>query len=515
MNRLRHIHLPESAPHQPPISFARAIDKFYSQLFQEGRPGLLGGKDVENKLACPPPAVLSFTPDPVYVKRNAEKNYKDRQSSSKPLRLTWPRLPGSLPPLSNIGGESPAFKKKMALVPGFRFQRDPFDHTYHPQVIQPSQKFMPRYLGPGRLVLWPIMDMNGLSTIGTKSDLVQEHSALLADVTMAMLKREFGLETFIDRGLSSLTVRSGAEIAAIWPRVLQGVSSCGVSINIAEPTSIEGAPGGESHHRLHDSSQVPPSRNFTTVAAELASADAELPQGRNQIVKLTSSRSPEASGTEGSQVFYTTTHDGTTSQAPLGMENYSIAVSWTYELASMLNIPIVDHKGTRSWDQRKLFRATNFDRLPVRPRIVTEHQAQYQKHHSTGPKSEFAKFWGGDVGINDRVPSWMLTQTRMMRDLSESTQGRKQDTRKSAAAAGPQAVDEAMVEWLKQGPCDLEMRIFGKNGVGRPPGLEGISKRQEHTGKGKIMPPPNNPDGRTSSIRPNKMPRESRKIQFF
>lgn len=474
MNRLRHIHLPESAPHYPPLWLAQKIDKHYRNQFFGGDPTLLKVDGFKAELACPPPAVLSFTPHPVYAEFTVRKLDWLRRALSEPLRLTWPQLHGDLEPVTTIGGKSPSrVEREKPLRTNVPYHDNPFDYTYLPYASRPLQKCMPRYQGPGSLVLWPILNVALPGEGRSQLDIEQSHAALLTDVTIAMLKREFGIKAYVDREFSSLTVRSGAEIAKIWPIIENGISSCGVTINIAEPARPVMITTGGFDAQVNRGSEEPLPVEITTVAAQLALPGTKLPKSGN-LVKLTPSE------TEGEQFYMTRSYDGTsTSYAPLGMDNYSIAVSWTYELASMMNIPFVDHKGTNSWDQRNVSRATKLDaRLPVRPRICDEDPAQFRKYNDVGPDSEFARHWAKGLGPNDRVPSWRITEKRLIRDLDKSIHGKKLDTRKAEIYGQDTTIDETTKRWLKFGPTELAFRNIVHNSNDIVPNRESAQRLQ-------------------------------------
>ncbi|KAH8202548.1 hypothetical protein TruAng_003259 [Truncatella angustata] len=433
--RLRHIHIPDSAPHYPPFDLVKRVDRLLRSQIRHGRPKLRRSRGGKACLACPPPTVLSFTSAPAYFIENTSiRTRKSTAAALESIRLTWPRSEDYPAPVSNFhvsSGDEGDQPQATAAVPG-----DPFDHTYKPDLLEPLLDLMPPYHGPGRLVLWPVIDMHTLGATGS-APVGQELAALLAHTTSAMLRREFGIATSVGRDFTSLIVSSGAQIAAIWPGTKDGASTYGVTINIAEPQETVSA----KHIQQEDAvAQDSGDEVATTVAGELASVHELAPLEsihNRRFVALKPVGDLGDAVTKGSQ-WYTRTYETNVSFAPLGMDNYGFAVSWAYELARAMDISFVESKTTNGWELRDFSKSVKQPRLTARPQVYT--QSAEPENHDV-PSIE-----------QGRVPSWDLTQRRLLRDLEKSVGGKKLDTRK---------VEEPLKQ--KPGPNSRELQRTGSD----------------------------------------------------
>jgi hypothetical protein len=252
-----------------------------------------------------------------------------------------------------------------------------------------------------------------------------------------MLRREFGIATSVGRDFTSLIVSSGAQIAAIWPGTKDGASTYGVTINIAEPQETVSA----KHIQQEDAvAQDSGDEVATTVAGELASVHELAPLEsihNRRFVALKPVGDLGDAVTKGSQ-WYTRTYETNVSFAPLGMDNYGFAVSWAYELARAMDISFVESKTTNGWELRDFSKSVKQPRLTARPQVYT--QSAEPENHDV-PSIE-----------QGRVPSWDLTQRRLLRDLEKSVGGKKLDTRK---------VEEPLKQ--KPGPHSRELQRTGSD----------------------------------------------------
>ncbi|KAH8885666.1 hypothetical protein GQ53DRAFT_659398 [Thozetella sp. PMI_491] len=218
--RLRHIHLPGL----PSYAVASEIQELL-------RRRLLDSKDATDprRRRPPPPTLLSFTPAPTYT-LGRRQSLADL-TPSEAERLTQP--------LRIVSSQSVDASDAGADAAGLR-----------PTVVESPRGGLTTYHGPRQVVLWPILD---LKSEQYKQFSVRCYSRLLEDVTIATLRRRWGIEGFTteDPGVwvwarqepgASSAKREAAKISALGVHLRRHVSASGVAINIDLPRWRVGDP---------------------------------------------------------------------------------------------------------------------------------------------------------------------------------------------------------------------------------------------------------------------------------
>ncbi|KAH8681169.1 hypothetical protein BX600DRAFT_13900 [Xylariales sp. PMI_506] len=422
MSRLRHIHIPDSAPHFPPFWMVSNVGRY----LMGQTVGAVKAKKAAQQLgtgrerrshdaAIPPPTVLSFTPHPTYFTANKTIVALAREIELPQMTIQFPRMSANLKFVPNF-----LYGHERGRSSTIEERDDPYDFDYVPAISATLQRNMPPYLGPGRLVLWPVFD---LRTQGRRYDrgpkCVKEHSELLAKTTIACLKREFGIAAWADSNYTALHTKLG-KIASIWPKFDYGVASCGVSINVSQPSDgllgdLEGAPTPEVQKMLRDDAD-----RATTIWAELES-EVGAPPSADRIVDCSQGWRIRR------RLWYTQSNEERArSYAPLGMDNYPLAVSWSHELASQLGISRVDYRSPSRRESRVVGSYEQYRTLPERLKVSTESYLsltdKWARHaHQTLSVKPPAAIHRADP--SELVPSWLLTQWRLYQEIEMSVRG--------------------------------------------------------------------------------------------
>ncbi|PSR83431.1 hypothetical protein BD289DRAFT_453863 [Coniella lustricola] len=401
--RVRHIHLPDTPPlYAPRFLIGRIRDHVEAQIRVQrlaaeqaseppARTVNKGPKEVLRawlKTAGPPPTVLTFTRRPTYV---LPKHYVESQDAWAADYMTA-SLQGQL----RVSFPKPPRWSRCNWIPNWqdlkKHQRpadhDPLDHAWDPGVmVMPCKE--PMYFGPGQLSIWPIIDLADSVQKRRQMRNKFEFERLLEDTTIAVLKREYGIEAFAIAGspgvwvdsvipppeVSSFEQQPSSEagrssqrrfntrrIATVHADAVNDISRFGVSIHVGQP-----GPALSVWSELRNPWNVlRQAESTTSIAAELAQlgtsphhreADRETAangaQGIDRKSKYLqtefdttlSSPSLPVKAMPYSQVV---AEPGRREPMPLGMDNRDLATAWTGEFARQLGMRdgLVDHYST-------------------------------------------------------------------------------------------------------------------------------------------------------------------------
>lgn len=398
--RLRHIHIPDLPPLYAPRFLAPNIRDHLENQIKQMRS--ISGPDAADeswkdaprpfsrppsnfhtwlKSASPPPTVLSFTRRPTYIlpkhriqnSESWESMYLLSALKSK-LQVRFHPPPG-WSPLPWM----PFWEQSEDTEPRF----DPLDHEW-PQggiMIMPCAEAM--YLGPGQVSMWPIMDLRDDIQRGKKKFRTKyEYERVLEDTTIAVLKREYGIEAcaipgkpgvWVDSKIPPAELHSGQfgpknprlenrrdnvrRIATIHAAITDDITQWGVSIHVGQPDPI--VDGWTSHTNPWTSTRQ--HTTTTSIVAELGHIGASPSHaGRMNKMQLYSHRKTRYlqtyfdkdapfAGTAYHSMPYSLVkvQDGRREPAPVGLDNRDLSTAWTYEFGRQLGMHdgLIDHYG--------------------------------------------------------------------------------------------------------------------------------------------------------------------------
>jgi lipoate-protein ligase B len=279
--RLRHLHLPSLHPHYVPYSLASRVQEHLRRKQLAFKDAAASGSTIS--LSPPPPALISFTPAPVYTLGRRQTEPLDQAELA---RLTAPLEVAT--PLHF--GPTPA----------------PTAETIHlqPHVTPSPRGGLTTYHGPGQVVLWPVIDLKSVGPEAAAAAAarlsccapptgggltVRTYARLLETTTMSVLNRVFGLRstTTEDPGVWVTRRRRErerereqgqgqeeelAKVAALGVHLRRHITALGTAVNVAMPGSDGlGSDGEETRNPW--TRIVPcglPGKEVTSVAWEFA-----------------------------------------------------------------------------------------------------------------------------------------------------------------------------------------------------------------------------------------------------
>ncbi|KAL1842753.1 hypothetical protein VTJ49DRAFT_4238 [Mycothermus thermophilus] len=288
--RLRHLHLPSLQPHYVPYSLASRVQEHLRRehlAFKDANHS--GNKPLPQP---PPPALISFTPAPVFTlgrRQTAPLTREELAKLTAPLKITSP------PPFSGFRGA-----QAQARQGEHRGEPEPCSYRPHPRVTPSPRGGLTTYHGPGQVVLWPVIDLRSVGAEAAaaaaarlsccKSGLrggggltVRTYARLLETTTMAVLGQVFGLEAVTTEDPGVWVVRRAlleggehgmgegemAKIAALGVHLRRHITALGTALNVALPGT-----DGDGDERTNPWSRFIacglPGKHVTSVAGELA-----------------------------------------------------------------------------------------------------------------------------------------------------------------------------------------------------------------------------------------------------
>lgn len=395
--RIRHIHLPDRAPHYAPRSLPGNLRDFLeSQILRQRNRARsdsanLNEGELEHAIdshalaatgddadvvrgmyawlrrASPPPTVLSFTRRPTYVlpkhylrsREPWEVDYLTKALKSK-QQVTFPRPPMWHEPAQILNGVQPDLEKLLGAS---------LSAEWEPGVMtQPAKE--PMYFGPGQISIWPVIDLLDLTQRGKNFASKYEYERILEDTTIQVLKREYGLDAFAIPGKQGVWVETllppheisesdpdsfGIDTAVTVPKkyentrriatihtdIVDDITRFGVSIHVGEP------------HRTSPWAPIRQDEITTTIISELA-MKGSVPHRRDPEQQELEHRSDLKSQYLQTVFDKDSVHISKPMLAmpfsmiaaerarrkpyPLGLDNRDLSVAWTFEFARQLGL---------------------------------------------------------------------------------------------------------------------------------------------------------------------------------
>ncbi|CAN8101568.1 unnamed protein product [Discula destructiva] len=417
-HRIRHIHLPDLAPHYAPRYLPGNLRDFLESqitrqrsIAQEASAGdeqpevddgvaaAAAAADTIKAMrawlrhASPPPTVLSFTRRPTYVL--PAQHMRERE--------TWEvqYLTASMKSIQQIAFPEPPGWSANPYYAAWEKESDgaapynPLLREWEPGVMSlPCAE--PMYFGPGQLSIWPVIDLLDHTQRGKRFRTKFEFERILEDTTIQVLKREYGLDAFAIPGKTGVWVESlvpppemsdadkfgvnpfdksppkkyekTRRIATVHADVLNNITRFGVSIHVGQP--------------VLSNPWVPlrQDRITTSVVSEL-SLRGSAPQRTDAEQQNVQHRSDRTSlylqtrfDEESPMLFkpfqsmpysLVSLEPGHRLPTPMGLDNRDLSTAWTYEFARQLGLAggLVDHVSMVDY-------APEASALPVKPLTI-------------------------------------------------------------------------------------------------------------------------------------------------
>lgn len=420
--RVRHVHIPSIPPQYTSwadaLNFrAKLLDQISASRECQGVPSWLASVDpfTEHnharlsewlRFARPPPAVISFTTRPTYlVPESVAADDSKIEKLRQPLRVEFPK-----PPEWSASNLIPQhLRQKLANGP----QDDPLDHSYEPGVVGTPHIEESAYLGPGQLILWPVLDpLDTIQLVNLRDRTDGVYQSLLEATTIAILRRDFGIVGYSRPDAPGVWVgwknEEQKRIATLQTNL---VGADRVAYGIAIHLKSVGRVGLGPWERINQD------RDVTSVTDMLANDMIDLYWRPDQISLINHwvARIPRhqerttafwPGGREVVSPFCSDlrNHVQEPVTSPLGMIPYATAVAWSHEFARQLGMHdgLVDHMtNPMNWITREV-----------------------SKWHKRAPRP-FIGSW------KDNELSWPRSYEFLMKLMEKSVGGNQLDTRVS------------------------------------------------------------------------------------
>jgi hypothetical protein len=499
--RVRHIHIPDLPPVFAPRNFAPTIrDHIQAQITRQralpeqeppgAEPQHGFAKPASRvqtsftdwvKRAGPPPTVLSFTHRPTYI---LPKHLVERQ---EPWQIEY--LTRALKSRMDVHFPEPPNWSSRPWRPFWEhdlnqpeWKHDPLNHQW-PEVgviVMPCAEA--RFLGPGQVSIWPIIDLKDEVQRGSARLTTKYHfERLLEDTTTELLKRAFHIEAFAIPGSTGVWVESRIppaevdverregggfgsslqrvnlrRIATIHTSITEDITQWGVSIHVGQPD-----PSVDSWARSTNP-WIPIRQHHTTtsIAAELAYMKTTVsPLGPCKYLRthFDQKAMPLRAGQGHIPYSRIKAESGMSCPAPLGMDNRDISSAWTYEFARQLGMRdgYVDHYSMVDPDELNM---TNLPAKTQRPGFKMRNVFEEDEMSSPYRQVDVPSI---QVGRNETVREGIVASTLRIEHHDGRIDSSTHDGWLRSWPLWQSTLTSKLDDAICGGPCDTRLKAYG------------------------------------------------------